>query len=661
LQNYARELLASEENLSVTLDSIGDAVITTDAAGKVQKMNPVAELLTGWSSGAAFNQPLDNVFHIVNSQTGNAAPNPVYQVFKSGNIVGLANHTSLIAKDGREYHIADSAAPIRNKSGQIDGVILVFHDVSEQYRKQALIAAQEAELRKITNILPGPVSHVDLDGRYLFVSAAYENWFGKRAQDVVGLTHLEAIGAELYAKFEPYFKRALAGEQLTAELTLPYPAEGTRDVILNVIPDFDSNGGVCGYFTIVTDITERKLAEQTALRLREQLAQANKMESVGHLTAGIAHDFNNILGAILGYTELSQLAIENSKPDRAGLYLAEILKANLRAKELIAQMLAFSRLEPAMQTGPAPVTLLAHVIQEVVSLLRSSIPSSIDINYRIEEAGLKGSIEAVRLHQILLNLGINARDAVGEYGKIDIVLSAKKDFRQICASCQQHFDGDFIRLSVRDTGCGIPAQIQDKIFDPFYTTKGVGKGTGMGLSVVHGLVHASGGHIQVESVVGHGTTISILLPLFDSGMADPPAPSAVTALPTQTASLAGLRIMVVDDERSMAAVLHEFFILQGALPVSFSSALDALRAFEASPDSVDIVVSDETMPGLSGMHMAARMLKLRPALPIILCTGFSENATAELANKAGLAGFFYKPLQLNELLRKIQEIMLKKH
>jgi CheY-like chemotaxis protein len=385
------------------------------------------------------------------------------------------------------------------------------------------------------------------------------------------------------------------------------------------------------------------------------------MESVGHLTAGIAHDFNNILGAILGYTELSQLAIANNKPDSAGRYLAEILKANLRAKELIAQMLAFSRLDPAMQTGPAPVTQLSHVIREVVSLLHSSIPSSIDITYKIEEAGLKGRIQAVHLHQILLNLCINARDAIGEYGKIDIFLSSIKATRQTCASCLKHFDGDFIRLSVRDTGCGIPAQIQDKIFDPFFTTKGVGKGTGMGLSVVHGLVHSSGGHIQVESEVGNSTTISILLPLLDSGMADPAAPPAVSALPTQAGLLAGLRIMVVDDERSMAAVLHEFFIIQGALPISFNSGLAALHAFETAPDAVDIVISDETMPGLSGMHMTERMLKLRPALPVILCTGFSENATAELANKAGLAGFFYKPLQLYELLRKIQEIMYKKY
>lgn len=658
MQQYNRELISSKENLAVTLNSIGDAVITTDAAGNITNMNPVAEELTGWKLNAAMGQALDSVFHIISSQTRLPASNPVHQVMKHGNIVGLANHTSLIAANGAEYHIADSAAPIRNKAGQIDGVILVFHDVSEQYRKQAIIAAHEAELRKITNVLPGPVSHVDRYGRYLFVSSAFETWFGKRSQDVMGLTQAEAMGAELFASFEPYFKRALAGEKLSFEMSLPNQPGGSRDVIVNLIPDFDSNHDVCGYFTIVIDISERKLAEQTSLQLREQLAQANKMESVGHLTAGIAHDFNNILGAIMGYTELSQLVISNGTPETVGQYLAEILKGSQRAKELISQMLTFSRLSPDLQNGRAPAILLSPVVKEVVALLRSSIPSTIELNYQLEDAELTGGIQPIHLHQILLNLGINARDAIGEYGRIDIKLSMERGIRQVCASCHTHFEGDFMNLSVRDSGNGIPAHTLTKIFDPFFTTKGVGKGTGMGLSVVHGLVHASGGHIRVESEVGISTTISILLPL---GKLVSPAADETESAPAHSpkeGSLAGLRIMVIDDEMSMAAMMHEFLSIHDAQSFSFNSPLAALSAFEKAPDNFDIVVTDETMPGLSGMHLAARMLKLKPGLPIILCTGYSEHATAELAAKAGLAGFFSKPLQMNALLKKIQEIRL---
>lgn len=654
MQEYTRELISSKENLAVTLNSIGDAVITTDAAGNVTNMNPVAEELTGWKLSAAMGQALDCVFQIISSQTRLPASNPVHQVIKHGQIVGLANHTSLISKNGTEYHIADSAAPIRNKAGQIDGVILVFHDVSEQYRKQAIIASQEAELRKITNVLPGPVSHVDRDGCYLFVSSVYENWFGKRSQDVIGLTQAEVMGTELYQHFEPYFKRALKGEKLTFEISIPDTEGKTREVFINVIPDFDINNEVCGCFTIGMDISERKLAEQTALQLREQLAQANKMESVGHLTAGIAHDFNNILGAIMGYTELSQLVIANGTPEVVGQYLAEILKGSQRAKELISQMLTFSRLSPDLQNIQAPAIMLSPVVKEVVALLRSSIPSTIELNYQIEDAELVGSIQPIHLHQILLNLGINARDAIGEYGRIDIKFSRGRDIRQVCASCHTPFEGEFITLSVRDSGSGIPANTLNKIFDPFFTTKGVGKGTGMGLSVVHGLVHASGGHIMVESEVGKSTTINILLPL--GRPASPMADKAELSPEPKADSLAGLSIMVVDDEVSMATMMHEFLSIHDARSVTFNSPLVALSVFEKAPENFDIVVTDETMPGLSGMHLAARMLKLKPGLPIILCTGFSEHATAELAAKAGLAGFFSKPLQMNALLKKIQEI-----
>ena len=661
LKSQALALQISKENLSVTLNSIGDAVITTNASGDITGMNPVAEHLTGWQVNEARGQPLETVFNIVNSQTRSAAPNPVHLVIEHGNIVGLANHTSLISHNGDEFHIADSAAPIRNKSGEIDGVILVFHDVSEQYRKQALIAAHEAELRKITSILPGPVSHVDREGRYLFVSSAYESWFGIRSQDVMGLTQAEAIGPALYALFEPYFIRALKGESLTFDMTIPNPLGGIREVIVNIIPDLAPDAEVCGYFTIVTDITERKLAEQTALQLREQLAQANKMESVGHLTAGIAHDFNNMLGAILGYTELSQLVIATNKPSDVPQYLEEIVKASNRAQELISQMMTFSRLSPELHTGTAPITLVPGIVKEVVALLRSSIPATININYHIDADDLKSRIHAVNLHQIILNLGINARDAIGEYGTIDITLSRQKNIRQICSSCQHGFEGDFVKLSMRDTGSGIAATTLNKIFDPFFTTKGVGKGTGMGLSVVHGLVHAIGGHIAVESEIGKSTTINILLPLADSLTQHKTQPAL--RLQNQRDSndnLAGLRIMVVDDELSMSSMMQEFLLIYGASPIAFNSPLAALAAFENDPALFDIVITDETMPGLSGMHLAARMLQLKPELPIILCTGFSENATPELALQASIAGFFYKPLRVHELKQKIQEIWQKR-
>jgi PAS domain S-box-containing protein len=653
VQGSFEELRASEENLSVTLNSIGDAVITTDINGKITQLNPVAEQLTGWPLADARGQLLASVFHIINTQSRLPTINPVKQVLETGDIVGLANHTSLMSRDGHEYQIADSAAPIRNKNGQITGVVLVFHDVSKQYRQQALIVAREAELRKITDILPGPVSHVNRHGRYIFVSEVFESWFGKKPEDIIGLTQIEVLEPEIYAQYEPYFVSARNGESVSFEVTITTPINGVRHALVKVIPDFDSDGTVCGYFTISMDISPLKQAEQETRNLRDQLVQATKMEAVGHLTAGIAHDFNNMLGAILGYTELTQHVIASGKLQETGPYLAAILKAGNRAKELIAQMLTFSR-KSARPNDDVPVILLAPIIKEVVTLLRSSIPSTINLNYQISSEHLKAHIHAIQLHQIIVNLGINARDALGEYGKIEITLSSCHFKNEVCDSCKHSFNGDYARLTVRDNGSGIARENMARIFDPFFTTKGVGKGTGMGLSVVHGLVHTVGGHIRVESG-NTGSSISILLPLDSSTLTE----ETVTpySLPKSQNLLKNLHIMVVDDEPEIATMVRDLLKLHSAEVTLFNDPRQALASFENNPQIIDMVITDETMPGLSGMHLAQKILAIKPGLPIILITGYSEHANIETADAIGLAGFFYKPVKTSELLQKIQTLL----
>ena len=647
------KLRASEENLSITLSSIGDAVITTDVTGTIMQLNPVAQKLTGWTQDAACGQPLTTVFRIINSHSREPANNPVLQVLSSGEIVGLANHTSLLARDGTEYQIADSAAPIRDKTGQTIGVVLVFHDVSKQYRQQAQIAAHEAELRKITDILPGPVSRVDAEGRYLFVSSVYQAWFGKRPDEVLGQTQAAAVGPDLYRQFEPYFKRAHAGETVRFEATLPNTANNLRHALMHVVPDFDEQGNVCGHFTIAVDITPLKQAEQETQRLREQLLQATKMEAVGHLTAGIAHDFNNMLGAMLGYTELTQQVIASGTPQAAAPFLTSILKACNRAQQLIAQMLTFSR-KSARAADDVPVIMLEPIVKEVAMLLRSSIPSTINLNYQINAENIKASIHAVHLHQIIVNLGINARDAIQEFGQIEIILNHIHGEETPCASCKHSIQGDYAQLTVSDSGSGMKQDILDKIFDPFFTTKQPGQGTGMGLSVVHGLVHSVGGHIQVKSN-SHGSSISILLPLASTQLSI----NSVTEyqLPASQILLTGKNILVIDDEPDMANMLREFLGMHGAKINVFNDPQAAQNFFEHNQDSIDLVITDETMPGLSGMRLAKHLLKLKPSLPIILYTGYSENANAETALAHGLAGFFYKPVKTQELLQKIQQLL----
>lgn len=264
-------LFVEKERAEITLHSIGDGVMTTDTYGNVMSMNPVAEQLTGWLLPEAQGQPLARVYRIIDTLSRKPAANLVQYVFEHGDIAGLTEHASLISRNGEEYQVANSAAPLMNKAGEVSGVVLVFHDVTEQYRQQALIVAHEAELRKITDILPGPVTRVDREGRYLFASAAFEQWFGIHPDKVIGRNRGEVIDAELQARMQPYFDRALAGNRVSFETSLAVASGGTRDVIINVLPDFDSNNTVCGYYTIGVDISELKHAEANLVRFRAAL------------------------------------------------------------------------------------------------------------------------------------------------------------------------------------------------------------------------------------------------------------------------------------------------------------------------------------------------------------------------------------------------------
>jgi len=264
-------LFVEKERAEITLHSIGDGVMTTDTDGLVASMNPVAEKLTGWLLSEARGQPLATIYRIVDTFSQQPAVNPLQYVLEHGNIVGLTKHPSLISRSGESYQIADSAALLMNKTGTVSGVVLVFHNVTEQYRQQALIVAHEAELRKITDILPGPVTHVDRNGRYLFASAAFKPWFGKHPVEVIGHSRSEVIDAKLQAQMQPYFDRAMNGEQCSLEIKLPIPSGGARDAIIRVLPDFDSNGAVCGYYTIGVDISELRHAEASLVRFRAAL------------------------------------------------------------------------------------------------------------------------------------------------------------------------------------------------------------------------------------------------------------------------------------------------------------------------------------------------------------------------------------------------------
>ncbi len=381
-----------------------------------------------------------------------------------------------------------------------------------------------------------------------------------------------------------------------------------------------------------------------------RLRQAQKIEAIGQLTGGIAHDFNNILASILGYAALARDSLGKDQEKQRG-YLQEVIQAGERARDLVRQMLDFSR---SSQGNPVLLSV-SDLVDESVKMLRALLPSSI----RIVPPGGGQALPPVRadaaqLQQVLVNLCVNARDALQGEGTLTLDVRSLKTAGVRCASCHRQIRGDFVVLAVKDNGCGMNADQQARIFDPFFTTKEVGKGTGMGLSAVHGIVHSHGGHILLESAPGQGSEFRILLPAQGGELPDAGEDREEA---TNTAAFPA-RILVVDDEAAIGRFLKELLEAQGYEVEVSEDPRQALARFEADPGDLDLVITDQTMPGMSGLRLAACMRARRPDLPVILCSGFSDLVDENSAREAGIAAFLSKPIDMNSLLAKISELLL---
>lgn len=408
----------------------------------------------------------------------------------------------------------------------------------------------------------------------------------------------------------------------------------------------DAAGEVTRSVGMVHDITERVM-------LQKQSVQAQKMQAIGQLTGGIAHDFNNILASILGYTDLALDRFVPDKESKLASYLIEVKRASERARDLIAKMLAFSR----GGKGESQCVAVAPMIAEVEQLLHSVLPSSVTLTTQIEPDVPMVMVDPVHLHQILMNLCINARDAVGTHGRIEIGVTHSRPTHMVCASCLEAVQGEWVEIWVRDNGAGIDPDTLPHVFEPFFSTKVVGKGTGMGLATVHGLVHGYGGHVMVESVVNGGTTVRLFLPA-GSNSTQGLETARVTEAPAQSAG--GHTILVVDDERPLAHMLGEMLEHHGFAAHVFSDALAALEAFRAHPGDYAALVTDYTMPGLTGIELSQAVMALRPDLPIVLCSGYADKIDATKLEALGVRRFFLKPVKNQVLLQALDELLAAK-
>ncbi len=636
LNTQATELNQQKQYLSQTLNSIGDAVITTDTAGNVTRLNPVAERLTGWSSADACGKSVKMVFSIVNSSTQKPIENPIEKVLSTGETVFLSNHTMLISKDGSKYQIADSAAPILQEKGPLLGMVLVFNDVTEQYRLRQKIISSEKRYQTLAKVAPVGIYYTDRNGHCLYVNEKWSELTGISAEDAMGDGWIKGLHPDdreyIFAEWEK-------STHLNIPFQLEYRfqhAEGSHWVFGQALAEYDENNNIIGYVGTITDITDRKNTE-SALR------RAQKMDALGKLTGGIAHDYNNMLGVVLGYTEL----LQNSLGDQPKLlkYAREIQHAGERGSKLTRKLLAFSR-QKASNASPLD---LNQSIRNEQHMLEKTLTARIKLVLELEDELWTVKLDNSDLEDAILNLSINASHAIEGNGRLTID-TMNLHIADVEAQTAGISAGDYVMLSMTDTGSGIDESVRDKIFDPFFSTKGE-QGTGLGLSQVYGFVERSGGTIKVHSEAGQGTCIEMYFPRLLADPTDSKKPSA-----RQKTDLQGTEnILLVDDEPALLSLAEEILTQQGYTTYLANSARQALETLDRHP--VDLIVSDVIMPEMDGYELAAIVQQKYPGIKIQLASGFSDerhkNNTCENLHQ----NLLYKPYTSDALLQQIRKLL----
>lgn len=558
-----------------------------------------------------------------------------------------------VRSKGGEWHWLHSreTAFTRDAAGQVTQILGIAHDVTESRQTEATLSKQTRMLSESQHMAHLGSWSVQLaTGKITWSAEAYRIYgvspetYSHDIQKYFDLVHPDDRTAT-----RQQFERLVSGLPMQAhEFRIIRPDGAVRTLVGIGSFRMDAESRPVEIMGTVQDITERKHFEVENRRLELRLQQAQKMEAIGQLTAGIAHDFNNILASVLGYT---RLALDHHVPDKdseLGRYLREVQVAGLRARDLVANMLAFSR---ARETKRQTI-LAASVATEVARMLAPTIPASIEFTTRVESDNANVLADPVQLHQVIMNLVINARDALAEHGRIELTVRPVHGVHATCAGCHADVRGDFVEIAVSDDGPGIPPDILTRVFDPFFTTKGTGLGTGMGLSVVHGVVHDCGGHVVVNSTPETGTAMRVLLPMADFA-ADV---RAVVANLITRESTDHSHILVVDDEEVLARLIGEVLQTRGYRATVVDDSRQALDRFNAAPGEFDAVVSDQTMPGLTGIELAQSIRAVRPALPIILCTGYSAALNASIAADLGVA-LLDKPISFEVLLLTLEKLL----
>jgi PAS domain S-box-containing protein len=622
---------ASEEQYRAIFNATTDSLVLRDAEFRIVDVNPAYEQL----SGNRREEVLGTSELTLRAPEKNSDRREVHLRALAGESVHM--ETEAVSKDGTRLLLDIHAVPMLY-SGK-PHVLYIGRDITGRRAQEDRLRANEEQYRAIFNAIDEALVLRDANFRIVDVNRAYEMMSGNAREDVVGEYGLTFSAPENREHRLALHRRALAGEQVQFEVEGRAKDGRAFAVEVRLVPI--QYRGEPHVLQIGQEVTARHAAEAERAQLEAQLRQAQKMEAIGHLTGGIAHDFNNILQGVMGNLALASQRQAELGDASLGRYLERAHHSTQRARELIAQMLTFSR----GQRGKRRPVALPELVRDACKLLRSTLPSTIDLRLSLEESLPLLELDPVQVEQVVLNLCINARDAMGGSGAIRIGLKPAAGIRAVCASCRQKVDGSYIELFVRDTGPGISPKVMERMFEPFFSTKDVGRGSGMGLSLAHGIVHEHGGHILVDSMANERTKFRVLLPVPEAGATETPAFLKAANAPAPARSRLAGRVLVVDDEETIREFMSDLLGGWGLEVTTLADGASARDAVAAEPRRYDLVITDQTMPKLTGLALAREVSRLRPGLPVILYTGYAEDLSPQDLRDAGVAQLVRKPIE----------------
>ncbi len=558
----------------------------------------------------------------------------------------------ICTKSGGEILLEYNNSLVKDPYGRPMGIRGIARNITEQHNTRNALKKSEEKYRTILDSIEDAYYEVDLAGTITFFNSAAINMLGYSAEELKGKKYRELVhDKDKKTMTETFNYVHRTGKPVKASDWRFIKADQTVcHVEASVARNLYRNNTPIGFLGIIRDVTDRFEGDKRRRELEAQLHQSQKLESIGTLAGGIAHDFNNILFPIIGYTEMTMEELPKDSPLQENLQ--KVMKSASRAKAMVQQILAFSRQRSEEFDEPVQIS---PFIKEIIKLLRNTFPSTIVIEEKIAAETGRVSINLSSFRQVLMNLCINALHAMEEQpsGKLTITVEPLRITKTDTVKYQNLTTGEYISIRVADTGEGIPPESMGKIFEPYFTTKPQEKGTGLGLSVSYGIIKNADGIITVDSTPGKGAQFNIFLPIEDEQQPVPVEQKEFfTPLPTGNE-----RILLVDDEHRIVELEKQMIESLGYKVFPRTSSIEALEAFKYDPHKFDIVITDQTMPNMTGKELAKEILDIRPDIPVIICTGFSEKVTLEKIKTIGIKAILTKPIPKNDMAVTLRRVL----